>query len=131
MLQIKLMQNNSVSCCQFNIFSQRFFRFIFRYTLSPVAHNDRPSGLAAGGGFTAAWTRAESGCSARSVGRATPPLAPNRQLCAVIFHCLICQNNKHVLFYTKLFYYFLLPIVLSPNVPIFSTRHNSSLTPHL
>jgi len=45
----------------------------------------RPSGLATGGGITNAWTRAEVAVRHSSVGRATPPLAPNRPLCEAIF----------------------------------------------
>jgi len=42
----------------------------------------RPSGFAAGGGFHCGLDESGSGCATHSVGRATPPLAPNRPLCA-------------------------------------------------
>ena len=43
--------------------------------------------LGAGGGFHCGLDESGSGCSTQSVGRDTPPLAPNRPLCDGFFYC--------------------------------------------
>jgi hypothetical protein len=65
-----------------------------------------PGGLPSGGGIGEVRTRAKNRYSAHTVGRATPPLAANRLLQAVLFYLLYhnySQNYKNYLNFSLLF----------------------------